>query len=72
MGIGSTFLAEAKARSPTGLELFTFQRNAAARGFYLSHGFVEIERGHADFESNPWAESKDQLADIKYRWMPAA
>ena len=70
IGIGSTFLAEAKARSPTGMELFTFQRNVTAQGFYLSHGFVEIERGYADFEGNPWAESRDQLADIKYRWTP--
>ena len=71
LGIGSTFLAEAKAASPTGLELFTFQRNATARAFYLSRGFVEVARGHADPASNPWAASRDQLADIKYRWKPA-
>ncbi len=36
-GIGSALLGEAKAAN-TGLELWTFQRNEAARRFYEAHG----------------------------------
>ncbi len=38
-GIGSALLIQAKAFSPTRLELWTFQRNAAARRFYEGRGF---------------------------------
>ncbi len=69
-GIGSHFLNQAKAQSPNGLELFTFQKNHGAQSFYLSHGFHEVHRGHADSADNPWATSAEDLADIKYRWEP--
>jgi len=69
-GIGSTLLQEAKALAPQGFDLFTFVSNTVAQAFYLSHGFDEIERGFADLETNPWASSKAELADIKYRWSP--
>jgi ribosomal protein S18 acetylase RimI-like enzyme len=67
-GLGSKLLNEAKVLSPEGIELYTFQKNSQAQGFYESHGFVEIERGFAEPEDNPWASSKEELADIKYRW----
>ncbi|MBT4162724.1 MAG: GNAT family N-acetyltransferase [Gammaproteobacteria bacterium] len=70
IGLGSKFLTEAKLRSPQGIELYTFQKNIRAQSFYKHHGFREVERGYADFESNPWASSKEELADIKYRWVP--
>ncbi len=69
-GLGSRFVQEAKRLSPLGIELFTFQKNTRAQRFYLSRGFVEIERGFADLGTNPWASSKEDLADIKYRWQP--
>lgn len=69
-GIGSKFLSEAKSRSPTGIDLYTFQKNTGAQKFYLAHGFQEVRRGFADFQGNPWASAKEELADIKYRWSP--
>ena len=69
-GIGSKFMARAKARKPLGLSLYTFQKNVGAQKFYLAHGFKEVQRGFADFEGNPWAKVKEDLADIKYHWSP--
>ncbi len=69
-GIGSMLLNQAKSASPEGLELYTFQRNEGAQAFYLSHGFSEVRRGYAALEDNPWADSRDQLADIRFRWAP--
>ena len=68
LGLGSKFIEKAKKESPNGLELHTFQKNKVAQNFYWFHGFKEIERGHADFIGNPWAKSKDDLADIKFKW----
>ena len=42
-GIGSALLQAAKSRSPSGLRLWTFQRNQRARAFYARHGFAELE-----------------------------
>ncbi len=70
LGLGSNLLNEAKTLSSRGIELFTFQRNSQSQGFYERHGFVEIERGYAEPEDNPWASSKEELADIRYRWTP--
>ena len=70
IGLGTAFLNEAKRKSPNGIELYTFQRNRAAQKFYEFHGFSEVERGFADASTNPWASSKKDLADIKYRWSP--
>lgn len=69
-GVGSHFLDHAKAESPHSFELFTFQKNQKAQSFYLSRGFHEVHRGYADFQDNPWAKSKGDLADIKYKWEP--
>ena len=69
-GLGTRLLNQAKASSPAGLQLYTFQRNENAQAFYLSHGFAEVERGFAAAEENPWAGSHGELADILYAWQP--
>jgi aspartate racemase len=60
-GIGSRLLAKAKARSPGGLHLYTFQRNTRARAFYEKHGFVidNMNDGSRNEENEP---------DIHYIW----
>jgi putative acetyltransferase len=54
-GIGSALLEAAKSRRPTGLRLWVFQRNHAARAFYAAHGFAEVEPtdGAANEEREP-------------------
>ncbi|MEM9623991.1 MAG: GNAT family N-acetyltransferase [Pseudomonadota bacterium] len=71
-GLGRRLLDKAKALSPAGLELYTFQQNQGAQAFYLTQGFVEVARSFADLSSNPWASTQDQLADIKYQWRPSS
>lgn len=60
-GLGDRFVALAKRRHPTGLDLWTFQVNAPAHRFYERHGFTEAERtdGSANEEGEP---------DIRYVW----
>ncbi len=70
LGLGSALLDDAKGNSPEGLELYTFQKNIRAQKFYESRGFFEVQRGFADSSTNPWASSEEDLADIKYRWIP--
>jgi ribosomal protein S18 acetylase RimI-like enzyme len=69
-GLGSQLLNQAKAHSPEGLHLHTFQRNENAQAFYLAHGFREVQRGFARADENPWATSQQALADILYAWQP--
>ncbi len=63
-GTGSRLLLKAKALSPTGLSLWTFQRNARARAFYEHRGFTAVEFG--DGSGNEEGEP-----DVLYRWIPA-
>ena len=70
-GIGSRFITEAKKQSPSGIYLYTFVLNLGAQRFYQHHGFHEVERGFADLAGNPWASTKQQLADIRYHWSPS-
>lgn len=72
LGLGQGFMAIAKQNSPRGLSLYTFAANTRAQAFYVRQGFVEIGRGVADAEHNPWATDPAQLADIRYQWQPAA
>ena len=60
-GIGSRLVDLAKAGSPEGLTLWTFQVNARARRFYERHGFVAVETtdGQANEEHQP---------DVRYEW----
>lgn len=64
-GIGSRLLAKARELSPDGLTLHTFQRNAAARAFYESHGFVAVEFG--DGSGNEEGEP-----DVRYSFTSAS
>ncbi|TXS42945.1 GNAT family N-acetyltransferase [Streptomyces sp. OR43] len=63
-GIGTRLLAKARERSPQGLGLYTFQRNADARAFYERHGFTAVgfDDGSRNEENEP---------DVRYRWSPA-
>lgn len=63
-GLGSALLDLAKARSRR-LHLWTFQRNHAARRFYRSRGFVQVDA--TDGSRNPEREP-----DVLYRWDAAA
>lgn len=60
-GIGSRLLDIAKGAHPQ-LLLWTFQRNAAARRFYETRGFIAIEEtdGTGNEEKEP---------DVLYRWV---
>jgi GNAT superfamily N-acetyltransferase len=62
-GIGSALVEAAKARSPGGLRLWTFQRNVGARGFYAAQGFTEVELtdGSGNEEREP---------DVLMTWAP--
>ncbi|MEW2180132.1 GNAT family N-acetyltransferase [Streptomyces sp. NPDC005406] len=63
-GIGTLLLAKARERSPQGLALHAFQRNADARAFYERHGFtaVAFDDGSRNEENEP---------DVRYRWSPS-
>jgi ribosomal protein S18 acetylase RimI-like enzyme len=60
-GIGQRLVALAQRRQPSGLQLWTFQVNGAARRFYERHGFVAVEwtDGAANEEHEP---------DVRYIW----
>ena len=64
-GIGSRLMEVAKTSQPDGLQLWTFQVNDRARGFYERHGFVAVELtdGSANQERQP---------DVRYAWTGAA
>ena len=62
-GIGSRLIALAKARSPAGLQLWTFQVNAGARRFYERHGFVAAEMTDGD--------NQEGQPDVRYAWTGA-
>jgi ribosomal protein S18 acetylase RimI-like enzyme len=62
-GIGSALLDLAKELSPDGFDLWVFQRNAKARGFYERRGLrlVELTDGAGNEEREP---------DARYAWRP--
>ena len=53
--IGSRLLRVAQDAQPDGLQLWVFQRNAAAIAFYERHGFATVEQteGHGNEEREP-------------------
>jgi ADP-ribose pyrophosphatase YjhB (NUDIX family)/GNAT superfamily N-acetyltransferase len=60
-GLGAILVDHAKQRSPGGLELWTFQVNAAARRFYARQGFVEVD----------WTDgagNEEHEPDVRCRW----
>lgn len=62
-GLGDQLIAQAKARRPGGLRLWTFQVNTPAVHFYQRHGFREI--AHTDGSHN-----EEQEPDIRMEWDP--
>lgn len=62
-GIGTQLLTLAQAESEGRLWLYTFARNARARRFYESRGFVATAHGF---------EPEWQLEDVRYEWQRPA
>ena len=62
-GIGSRLIEHAKAQSPDGLTLWTFQVNERARGFYAHHGFIELLRTDG-------AGNEERQPDVRLGWRP--
>jgi len=58
-GIGTRMMNDAKALSPGGLSLFTFQANKPARAFYEKQGFRAVAFGISEAEGEP---------DVTYVW----
>jgi GNAT superfamily N-acetyltransferase len=59
-GVGSMLLQKAREYSPGRLQLYTFQRNLAARAFYEHHGFSVVRLG-----VSPAPEAEP---DIEFQW----
>jgi len=62
-GVGSRLVERAKALSPGGLGLYTFQVNARARRFYVRHGFVADALGDG-------SGNEERQPDVHYTWQP--
>ena len=60
--IGSDLLSLAKARRPSGLQLWAFQSNVRALAFYERHGFV----------AEAWTDGDNEEGqpDVRMRWRP--
>ncbi|MBC8135414.1 MAG: GNAT family N-acetyltransferase [Fibrella sp.] len=63
-GIGSAFVARAKAELGSPIRLYTFQENHAARRFYEHHGFVTITFGDG-------SGNEEQCPDVLFEWRRA-
>ena len=63
-GVGSELLAHAMQLFPSGLSLYTHQKNQRARAFYERHGFRPVAFG---ISPSPECEP-----DVRYAWTPAA
>lgn len=63
-GVGASLLGVAKAAWPK-LQLWTFQRNLAARGFYEKHGFVAIRETDG-------RDNEEREPDVLYLWQKQA
>jgi len=59
-GFGSQLLNDAKAASKR-LQLWTFQRNTAARSFYCQHQFSELEHTNG-------ANNEERIPDVRMVW----
>jgi putative acetyltransferase len=60
LGIGSALLEKAIDLSPGDLELWAFQQNERARGFYERRGFVAVE-------FTDGANNEERTPDVRYR-----
>jgi GNAT superfamily N-acetyltransferase len=61
-GVGSRLIAWAKEESPTGLDLWVFQRNTRAQALYASHGWRVVALTDGDNEEGQ--------PDAHMRWDP--
>ena len=59
-GVGSRLLRHAQETTTEDLQLWAFQRNTRARGFYEGRGFVEVRSTDGDNE--------EREPDVLYRW----
>jgi GNAT superfamily N-acetyltransferase len=61
-GLGSRFVAIAKAELGGSIQLWTFQSNSGAQRFYARHGFVPVQ----------WTEgeNEEQAPDVRMRYTP--
>ena len=59
-GVGSRLLRLAQETTTEDLQLWAFQRNTRARGFYERRGFVEVRSTDGDNE--------EREPDVLYRW----
>jgi GNAT superfamily N-acetyltransferase len=62
-GLGTRLLDLAKARRPSGLDIYCFQDNARARRFYERHAFEAIAFGDG-------SGNEERQPDIRYAWRP--
>ena len=62
-GTGSRLLGWAKEISPTGLDLWVFERNTGARALYAAHGWRDLV--HTDGAGN-----EEGQPDVHMRWEP--
>ena len=60
-GVGTELLAVAQRAFPS-LQLWTFQRNARARGFYQTRGFILVEETDG-------SRNEEKEPDALYRWV---
>ncbi len=63
-GVGSGLIEWAKQISPTGLDLWVFQRNTRARALYSSHGWHEVVLTDG-------ADNEEGQPDAHMRWEPS-
>jgi GNAT superfamily N-acetyltransferase len=61
-GIGTRLIEWAKETSPSGLDLWVFQRNTRARALYASHGWRDVTLTDGDNEEGQ--------PDARMRWEP--
>lgn len=61
-GVGTALLQKARECSPTGLRLYTFQKNLSARAFYEKHGFQAVRYGVSP--------APEHEPDVEYHWRP--
>lgn len=59
-GVGGALIGWLQTRKPR-LELWTFEANTRAQGFYVRHGFKEVSRTDG-------AGNDEKLPDIKFAW----
>lgn len=64
-GLGRRFVALARERRPTGLDLYCFAVNANARRFYERQGFNAVAFGDG-------SGNEERQPDVRYAWRPTS